>query len=251
MQKITISASSHVGLVREHNEDAILVSHQYLRDAHVNTSAFLSADERYVVAVCDGLGGQNAGEVASMDVVEQLSRRIDTLPSGLTSDSLCQTMKEWVAEEHDYLLAVGRNEAMLDGMGTTMVALLFYEGRIFWMNCGDSRLYRMRNGVLRQISQDHSLFQLTHQPADAHIITNCLGGGASDVFLDICDISNESVEGDVFLLCSDGLTDMLGHDEIESLLAETSDASVMTDRAVQNGGVDNVSVCVLSIDCWS
>lgn len=247
MPKFTVSASSQTGMVREHNEDAVLVSCRLFRDNNVNTGVFLSPDERYVVAVCDGLGGQNAGEVASMDAAEQLSKRVDTMGSGLSVEQVKRMMEEWVKEEHSYLLESGLYDASMEGMGTTMVGMLFYEGRYCWMNCGDSRIYRFRNGILSQVSTDHSLFQLTHKIEDAHVIVNCLGGGARDVYLDFVDFTDEVREGDVLLLCSDGLTDMLPDDRIESLLQSGADATALADAAVQQGGVDNVSVCLVSI----
>ena len=248
MQKISISASSLTGLVREHNEDAILVYRQVIRDAELSTSAYLGPDDRYVVAVCDGLGGQNAGEEASKDATEQLAHRVATLRPKLDIEHVKQLMREWVKEEHSYLTALGEEEPDKENMGTTLVGILFYEGHICWMNCGDSRLYRMRNGVLRQISTDHSLYNITHNVADLHVITNCLGGGASEAFIDIHDITDEVHPGDIFLLCSDGLTDMLADEEIEQLLNDTPDADALTQAAVEHGGRDNVSVCLLKFE---
>lgn len=248
MQKITISASSLTGLVREHNEDALLVCRQVVRDSELNTSAFLSPEDRYVVAVCDGLGGQNAGEVASMDAAMQLAHRVATLRPGQPFARVQQLLHEWIKEEHAYLMALGEEDPSMSGMGTTLVGLLFYEGHVCWMNCGDSRLYRFREGILRQLSSDHSLYSITHREEDLHVITNCLGGGADEAFLDVTDITGEVHEGDLFLLCSDGLTDMLTDEEIEQVLAATPEANALTQAAVEHGGRDNVSVCLLRID---
>ena len=248
MQKITISASSLTGLVREHNEDALLVCRQVVRDSELNTSAFLSPEDRYVVAVCDGLGGQNAGEVASMDAATQLAHRVATLRPGQPFARVQQLLHEWIKEEHAYLMALGEEDPSMSGMGTTLVGLLFYEGHVCWMNCGDSRLYRFREGILRQLSSDHSLYSITHREEDQHVITNCLGGGADEAFLDVTDITGEVHEGDLFLLCSDGLTDMLTDEEIEQVLATTPEANALTQAAVEHGGRDNVSVCLLRID---
>lgn len=248
MIKISVSASSQIGMVRDHNEDAVLISKQLLRDNHVNTSVLLGAQDRYVVAVCDGLGGQNAGEVASMDVAEQLAKRIDSLPANLSIDALHVTLNEWVEEEHEYLLMTGKDDACLEGLGTTLVSMLFYENHICWMNCGDSRLYRLRNGILRQLSSDHSLMSMTHKLSDAHVIVNCLGGGAETAFIDFVDVTNDVREKDVFLLCSDGLSCMVVDDAIEAALVKTLDASDLVNIAVQNGGLDNVSACIVSVD---
>lgn len=248
MHKITVSASSQTGMVRDHNEDAVLVSHQVIRDAEVNTSALLGSNDRYVVAVCDGLGGQNAGEIASMDAAEQLEHRFQTLRPGQSIERIHQVLKEWVKEEHCYLLASGQDDPGMEGMGTTLVALFFYEGRVCWMNCGDSRLYRLRRGILRQLSSDHSLINITHKSTDAHVILNCLGGGVEDVYLDFEDMTSEVLQGDVFLLCSDGLTDMLKDEMIEKILNETPSAHALTEAAIQCGGLDNVSACVITVD---
>lgn len=251
MQKISVSASSQTGMVRDHNEDAVLVSHQIVRDNDVKTSAFLTPSDRYVVAVCDGLGGQNAGEVASMDAAEQFAKRVDTLRSELPIEHVHKLMDEWVKDEHAYLVESGRDVESMAGMGTTLVAVLFYEGHICWLNCGDSRLYRFRNGILRQLSTDHSLIQFTHKKEDAHVIVNCLGGGGSQVYLDFTEITDEVLEGDVLLLCSDGLTDMLSDEEIEKVLQKTTEATVLTTEAVQHGGLDNVSACVITLEALS
>ena len=207
MLHLNISASSQTGLVREHNEDAVLVSHEIVRDMNLNTSAFLAPDGKYIVAVCDGMGGCNAGEVASKDAAEQLGRRVESLPAGLTMEGLRHLMDEWIQDEHAYLLYSGTEDPETEGMGTTLVGMLYYEGHVCWLNCGDSRLYRLRRGILRQVSTDHSLIRMTHNSSDAHVIVNCLGAGADDVFLDFVDVTKEVKAGDIFLLCSDGLTD--------------------------------------------
>lgn len=248
MARISVSASSQTGLVRDHNEDVILVLHQFVRDNQINTSAYLAPDDRYVVAVCDGLGGQNAGEVASMDAAEQFSKRVDTLKPGMSTSQLLRVLDKWAKDEHAYLIDAGRDDSLMQGMGTTMVCLLFYEGHICWLNCGDSRLYRKRKGVLCQLSTDHSLNQLTHNDEDSHIVFNCLGGGGSEAYFDIADITDEVCEGDVFLLCSDGLTDMLSDDRIEEIMNNSCDAATLANEAVASGGHDNVSVCLLTLD---
>lgn len=247
MIKITVSASCQTGVVRKQNEDAILVSKQTLRDAETSTCVYLNADDRYVLAVCDGLGGQNAGEVASMDAVEQLSRKVEMLRPQLSSEQICEIMTSWLKEEHAYLTELGNDDPNLSTMGTTLVSLFFYEGRFYWMSCGDSRLYRMRNGILCQLSTDHSLYNVTHKETDIHVLTNCIGGGASDSFLDINDITEQVLDGDMFLLCSDGLSNMLSDEKIEQVLSITPSASALTDAAILCGGIDNVSACLTTV----
>jgi protein phosphatase len=113
------------------------------------------------------------------------------------------------------------------------------------MNCGDSRLYRFRNGELTQLTSDHSLSNMLGSSHHSNIITNCIGGGCSTSFMDIVKITDDVKIGDVYLLCSDGLTDMLPDHVITKLLTDGADANKLCDAAVEAGGLDNVSCCVL------
>jgi protein phosphatase len=141
----------------------------------------------------------------------------------------------------------GRSEPRYHNMGTTLVALAYYADEFYWMNCGDSRFYRMHDGVLRQISTDHSLSNLMGSSEHTNIITNCIGGGCKTSYIDMVNCTPDVMPGDIFLLCSDGLTDMVSDTEIETLLQEGADAYRLCDAANAEGGNDNVSVCVIRI----
>ena len=133
-------------------------------------------------------------------------------------------------------------------MGTTLVAIALYEGRFYWMNCGDSRLYRLHEGKLQQLSTDHSLSNLTGEKSHSHIITNCIGGGCKSSYIDIVECSDQVASGDTFLLCSDGLSDMLDDATIERLLNDGSDANGLCRAAEAAGGFDNVSVALIHVE---
>jgi protein phosphatase len=113
------------------------------------------------------------------------------------------------------------------------------------MNCGDRRLYRFRNGELTQLTSDHSLSNMLGSSHHSNIITNCIRGGCSTSFMDIVKITDDVKIGDVYLLCIDGLTDMLPDHVITTLLTNGADANKLCDAAVAAGGLDNVSCCVL------
>ena len=115
------------------------------------------------------------------------------------------------------------------------------------MNCGDSRLYHFRDGVLKQLTTDHSLDNLKGTTGHSSIITNCIGGGCKSSFMDIVKCTGLFESGDILLLCSDGLTDMVSDAVIANLLNQGADASRLCDTALAAGGFDNVSVIVIKI----
>jgi protein phosphatase len=115
------------------------------------------------------------------------------------------------------------------------------------MNCGDSRLYRLRQGKMTQISTDHSLNTIQGEKRHSNVITNCIGAGCKNSYLDLYEFTDDFLSGDVYLLCSDGLSDMISDAEIESLLIEGASANRLCEAAIEAGGYDNVSACVFSV----
>ena len=172
MSTIELSAASRVGNVRSNNEDMILAYDRFIRsDAYETTLAPESLD-RFMVAVADGMGGHNAGEVASEMVLQNLKFYIKDLPKGLSSGAMEEAMNAWLQSIHQTVNARGRSNKTMSEMGTTLVGLLYYGNRYFWLNCGDSRLYRLRNGQLQQLTTDHSLVNADSEKR--HSTTWCL-----------------------------------------------------------------------------
>ncbi len=233
---IRAAMATDVGRVREHNEDAVLVTPR-------------------VVAVADGMGGHAAGEVAAALAVESLR------PLG--DDDAVQT--------DDVVARVGAaNQALLDsaaahpeqrGMATTLVGLaqVVVDGAPRWVavNIGDSRIYRVVDGTMTQVSQDHSevgelvaMGLLSEEDALRHparnIVTRCLG---RDPLEPVDSWVLAPHPGERFLLCSDGLTNELRDPAIARLLMDGDDPQVIADRlvaaAVEAGGRDNVTVVVV------
>jgi protein phosphatase len=247
MNKIVLTAASRVGNVRSNNEDMILAFDKYVRsDIHQTVLAPDNLD-RFVVAVADGMGGHNAGEVASEMVMQNLKFYVNDLPKGMTSGELEEVMNEWLLSIHQTVNLRGRSNKTMSEMGTTLVALLFYGNRYFWMNCGDSRLYRLRDGQLKQLTTDHSLVNEDGEKKHSNYITNCIGAGCNDVFMDMIEFTSDFHTGDVYVLCSDGLNDMVPDIIIERMLNEGADANDLCEEAIAAGGFDNVSVCVLRV----
>jgi protein phosphatase len=218
-----------------------------------NEDAFGLSVERGVYLVCDGMGGAAAGEVASSMAVEEMFRllanRVEDVP-------LRQAAEEAVCAANEAIFSRSQRNRKFFGMGTTAVGLLTEERYVLVFNIGDSRCYRLRNGRLVQITEDHSyvdeqvrLGQMTREQAlhsnFRSVITRALGT-QSQVTPDFFELKAEL--GDLFLLCSDGLTREVSDSEIAALLGidlpiEELCASLVS-AAKKAGGNDNIT-CIL------
>ena len=236
------------GCVRENNEDMVLVEHQFIRSSECRRAFSIGNHDRLLIALADGMGGHNSGDVASSDVLTNLHYFFNDLPAGLDSSGFNEAIFEWNESINNIIDSKGRSNPKYRDMGTTLVALAFYEGEAYWMNCGDSRLYRYDNGCLQQLTTDHSLSNLMGQQKHSNIITNCIGGGCRTSYIDMVCYTKHITPGATFMLCSDGLNDMISDDEIAQLLGQGSDANQLCDAAIAAGGYDNVSVCVIKIE---
>jgi serine/threonine protein phosphatase PrpC len=220
-----------------------------------NEDAFALSVEHGVYIVCDGMGGAAAGEIASALAVET-AMQVLTARDGNESMPLPALAEEAVSAANDAIYSRAQRNARLSGMGTTLVGLLARENRVWVVNIGDSRCYRLRNRCLEQLSLDHSLVdeqvrmgRMTQAEALRsplrNVITRALGTQSS-VTPDIFEI--EADPGDLFMLCSDGLTRELSDPLIESLLSLDLRLQELCARLVnaakKAGGHDNIT-CLL------
>ena len=251
-RSITLGSLSHVGMKRAGNEDS------YCALVHPNTPT----GTEMLLAVADGMGGRQAGEVASalatQGLVERLSRAaashqtptVALLPEGL--------LKEVVQEVNaEVLRAAARPNTR--GMGTTLTAALLAGSVLSIAHVGDSRAYLLRDGKLHQITQDHNWVAeevargaLTPQQARQHpgrnVLTRALGTVPS---VDVDSVSVEVRGGDALLLCSDGLHSLVSDDEITETLAGEEPQQAcqsLVERANALGGHDNITVVAARID---
>jgi protein phosphatase len=241
---------THVGKQRQHNEDAYLV-----------------ADEAKLYLVADGMGGHAAGEIASRIAVDSISEFIlhtkeddGTWPHAYDEQFKRSTNRLMAAVRlaNTRVLEAMRKDARLRGMGTTVVACLADDDTMSVAHVGDSRAYLVRDGRLSRLTNDHSwVFEqvqagmLTEEEAEKHplrnVITRALGG-ALQVSPDASEVASKP--GDVYLLCSDGLTGMLPEEEILRVVNENSDdleraCQELIDRANERGGLDNVTAILV------
>jgi serine/threonine protein phosphatase PrpC len=240
------------GRVREHNEDTI------------GTDADIG-----LVVLADGMGGYKAGEVASgitvrtvlgllKDAVEREDLRLHDDESGLSRPGIL--LRDAIQRANKIVYQTARTQANCDGMGTTVVAGLFFDDKLTVAHVGDSRLYRLRNGKLEQVTKDHSLLQELvargfYTPEEAqraaakNYVTRALG---VEPTVEVEITETEVTKDDVYLLCSDGLCDMVDDADIQ-LTINTFGANLETvaRQLVQlsndNGGRDNISVVLVRV----
>ena len=244
---LDFALKTHPGLVRPLNEDAI--------GADPSCGLFVLAD---------GLGGYNAGEVASVmaisSVLERLASSIDTLDADDGAFTPDEAIYDTVTDINANIYNAALNSTAFEGMATTLVIGWFLGGRLWVAHTGDSRLYRYRDSMLEQLTRDHSFSQelldagmVTEEEARSlpakNLVTRALGAGA-DIEPEIHNV--DVLAGDIILLCSDGLTEMVGSYEIEGLLSINEEdmhetARRLVDLANESGGRDNISVIVVRV----
>ena len=220
-----------------------------------------------VIVLADGMGGHNAGEIASgmatSFLVNEFDRLLSARPLSVMAgdEAKAETLKllkDLIADVNLAIFQASEGNPHYKGMGTTLVVAVFYDNRMMAAHIGDSRLYRLREGAMTQLTKDHSLLQewidngmITPEQAltaqHKNLVTRALGVEAT-VEPEIHE--HEVLPGDVFLLCSDGLYDMVLDEDIAMTLTGlggnlTLAASQLVDQANDNGGKDNISVILV------
>jgi protein phosphatase len=256
---------SHPGEKRDNNEDNHLVS----------AYRFEKGKEKVLIAiVADGIGGHQAGEVASEITVETIIERMSK--EGL--DDPIESMRSAITEAATSVFGAAEQSADFYGMGSTAVIACVIGNRLFTSHVGDSRIYLLRRGKIRQITKDHTWVQeaIEHQIIDesdahdhprAHMLQRAIGSPEppepdfrlrlSDRESDTDSEKNQGLtlkEGEKVLLCTDGLTDLVGDDEIRLALVEQSPKEAvqsLVSLARARGGHDNITVVILEVpDVW-
>ena len=250
--KIAFAELTDTGRVREHNEDAIG-----------------SNPDIGLMVLADGMGGYNAGEVASgiaVQIVTDLASEAalreelsDIDPhSGLMRQSII--LRDAVYRSNKIIYQTAQSQTHCEGMGTTIVACMFFDNKVSIAHVGDSRAYRLRDGKFEQMTLDHSLLQelvdrgfYSHEEAqrstNRNYVTRALG---VEPTVEVEVHEHDVLPEDVYLLCSDGLPDMVEDDDIH-LTISTFNASLevvgqqLIDLANDHGGRDNVSVMLAQV----
>lgn len=253
MSAIDMFALTDVGMKRDHNEDAVGIT-----------------PEMGIAVLADGMGGHNAGEVASAMAVDIISRylkdRLRQLPEAKMDENTGYNGESILAEEvvdiaNRAIFETAHKNQECAGMGTTVVAAIFYQDYITAIHVGDSRMYRLRDETLTHVTQDHSLIQeqvrrglITEDDARnssiKNLVTKALGIEGEvepDVVEDIIQ------PGDYYMMCSDGLTDVIPDEAIrQTIIEKGTDLQQTCEALIQlandAGGPDNISVIMIRIN---
>lgn len=242
--KLDIQAICHKGLVREGNEDAISVSGKFLRDDSASLVVDTPDDGFFYLLVADGMGGHEKGEEASEFALDEIKEQL------AFHQIRPETFEDDIREATKYIAfklnRVAADQGQAKPMGCTLTGVIWHYGRIWLINAGDSRTYRFREGILRQLTTDDTERGITGDPNASKLLLNCLGGGC-DGRLRVDDLEGKLLPGDTLLICSDGLSDMVADEEIEAALSEGAGADDLYRMACEGGGVDNTSVILAKI----
>lgn len=250
--RLEFAALSDIGLIRTGNEDAIAILPEY-----------------GLAILADGMGGHNAGEVASnmaIAVIQQsLTARLQHVVADIESD-FSQYLQSWISDAmilaNTYVHEASHYEPDCSGMGTTIVLALYYRDSLTIAHVGDSRAYRMRQGQLEQLTRDHSWLQeqidaglispeTARLSSNRNLITRALGT-APYIEPELHEYRIQA--GDIILLCSDGLSDLLPDQLMCNVLAcHGHDLHAACQKLIQlandSGGRDNVSVILVKVQC--
>ena len=230
------------GKVRDHNEDSVTI--------------VKNQSGEYLLAVADGMGGHRAGEIASSIVIGNIGTHFKEMGKIGTKEDAVRWLKDAVSEANVEIYKYTAEPPESKGMGTTIVTAILTDAFLLFGNLGDSRGYVLKGGKLHQITTDHTLVnllvksgELTEEEAEHHPRKNVLMkalGANTKVEMDIIDVETD-VDG--ILLCSDGLTNMLDHDQIEKVLNEDLEIEKMVQKLIyksnNRGGNDNISIAYL------
>ncbi len=234
------------GLIRDNNEDSIFVD-----------------DKSHIAILADGVGGHESGEIASSEAVSHLNKVLSEIKNAIESPEdfnwtlLKNVLREGIIECHRKVKKLAQENPESQGMGTTLVFSFFVSNYIFYGHVGDSRLYRYKDKKLTQLTKDHSLYQqmvderqlysdeeINNVPKN--IITQAIG--ITDHISP--DLSYEALtDKEIYLLCSDGLSDMVSDDEIQELISSKKDLGDLGEKLLESalsaGGKDNVSIILI------
>ena len=236
-----------IGKKRKENQDKI-----YLSNCDDNVKLFILAD---------GMGGANAGSVASSTAVEFVKEYITKRFSdkNMSREEIEQLIKDAMFEANNFVYSKSKEIKEYAGMGTTLITIIINKNKVYIGHIGDSRVYRIRKNIIRQLTKDHSYVEalvqngsITKEEARSHPQRNVLLkvlGCEKNVESDI--ITKGFLKEDVLLICTDGLTNMIDVDEIYEFVIEDKDnpeaaCKKMLDEANSRGGYDNISIILIS-----
>lgn len=245
INNVSIACKTDIGNRRPNNEDEV---------------GFLDNKDFKVLLVCDGMGGHNCGEVASKMAKEMVLSMLDSNCEFTNQYHLKTTIKKIMKKANSAIHKLSSSKDEFNGMGTTLVMAIVLKEYTAIINCGDSRCYMLKDNKLVQITKDQTVVEYLYEigaiskeemktSPKRHVLMNAMGISSSiDYDIEIIDSNYQGL-----LLCSDGLSNMVTDEDIEKMWVErlnnptSSLCSDLVSKALVNGGIDNISVCVLEV----
>ena len=250
--QLTAACGCNIGRVRKNNEDNFYFDGKSLPEQNMGLSGSITKkvylENEVLMAVFDGMGGEEYGESASFAAAEIMRQKADL---GKSYTIGTRSFLKQLCDEMNQAVCLRQKELYVSRMGTTAAILLFVPDEVYACNLGDSRIYRLRDNTLSQVSVD----DLERIPEGVHRkagLTQFLGVPVDELSLDPHIVKCELKRGDIYLICSDGVTDMLSNLEICSILLQHVSVKKSVEhliaQALQNGGRDNTTAIVVRID---
>ncbi len=239
-----VNFKSDIGKIRQSNQDAC--------------NGGLFSDGCAWVVVCDGMGGHNAGDIASQSCVDMISNLItQRYNSYINDEEIIEIMKDIAVATNEYIYNMQLQDERLRGMGTTLEFVIARANKMYIVHAGDSRIYKLNNDEIMQITTDHSWVQqmvdlgyLTLEQARKHPNRNCITRaiGISEN-IEIDSMISEYSEKDLILICTDGLSNYFGSNELMQKVYENIQEDTigkLIEDAKNMGGSDNITVAIIS-----
>ena len=244
VRNVHMAGLTNKGLVRDGNEDSLYFN-----------------EEDRILIVCDGMGGHAGGHVASELAVNVVSAKLRELRASdwFDEDRVIGHMQAAVFDANDNIMSHAAANSELFDMGTTICALAFMHKQLIMGHVGDSRIYRISSGMIEQVSEDHSLVaervragELDPNSEEAHMLSSILTRALGMEHITVDIIIEELIPGDIYIVCSDGLTDMISDLEIQSIVNNSENLQIACMQCIElanrYGGVDNITVAMAKIE---
>ncbi|WP_455543025.1 PP2C family protein-serine/threonine phosphatase [Intestinibacter sp.] len=265
MFNIYASVGCHIGKKRSNNEDNFYLNGQFKEDPNEKKNLFLntsSNDKIQIYAVCDGMGGESLGEMASYIAVKTLAKYQREVFTFCNKTTLQKSIEEYIDDVNEQICEIA---IKLDKkcVGTTLALIAIYEDYMYVYNLGDSKIYFISKDEIVQLSKDHTKAQMLYDAGlidkdelknshSKNVLTQHLGVFKNDIKISPSKVLFRLNKGDKFMICSDGVTDLLNEDEIEKIIRDSSNTSDIAHKIVDNsllkGGIDNITNVVISVD---
>lgn len=246
--RIRASAASRCGPARARNEDMAVLGGACVRDgASVVEWVRADATRPFLAGVFDGLGGHQGGDAASALAAARLATAVSRWSMGCSAEELAQGLEQAASDVHRELTLLGQRDAAKAGCGTTCTALVASGEALVLLHLGDSRCYRWRDGLWKQLTQDHAVAISDGSGASVNRLVHALGAGLPDLPGSMVeDLTGKCFPADVYLLVSDGVLAAAGAAPLETVF-DAADADAVLDRALRHGGPDNLTAVRLEI----